>query len=181
MTKCMSVSGAVCMPGSSAVCTSNCCRALFYPFLAHHTHHQFWVTVISLDGRDDPDASSHPTRHVTCLRQLKMPFEPVSRCSSWKLFLGTCFSHNTFWVRQISLGSNMRSGWTGIISVAHVFFSTSSCFPVKSLIWMMITWCNYGQHLPDKVGLHYKASSSVLCPRLWMIPTLSWWVSGGMR
>lgn len=95
LAKCMSMSGAVCMPGSSAVCTSNYHRVLFYPFLAHQTHYQFWVTVISLDGRDDPDASSHPTSHVTCFRQHKMPYEPVSLFSSRKLFLGTCFTHST--------------------------------------------------------------------------------------
>lgn len=77
--KCLSVSGAVCMPGSSAVCTSSYCQALLYPCLAHHTQHQFWVTVISLDRRDDLDASSHPTWHATCFRQHKMPVEPICR------------------------------------------------------------------------------------------------------
>lgn len=50
----ISMSGAVRVPGSSAGCTNNHCQALFYPPLARHTHHQFWVR------SDDPDASSHP-------------------------------------------------------------------------------------------------------------------------
>lgn len=47
----------------------------------HHTHththihhHQFWVTVISPNGRADPDAGSHPTRLVTCFKTAQDAF-----------------------------------------------------------------------------------------------------------
>lgn len=151
----MSMSGAVRMPGSSAVCTSSYCQALFYPCLAHNTHHQFWVTVISLDRRDDPDASSHPTRHFACLRQHKMmPFEPVSHFSSRKLFLGTHFTHNTlsesFTSASVLTWDVDEQGSSLSIQIKSCCFCASSWFSVKSVTWMMITWCNNGRRLTEQ-------------------------------
>lgn len=104
LATCIGVSGAVCVPGSSAVCTSNYCQALLYPCLAHPTHHQYWVTVLSPDRRDDPDASSHPTRPVTCFWRRTMPCNMpfwAGHVSRPENFGNTLQSQHILWVFQI--------------------------------------------------------------------------------
>lgn len=75
-----------------------------------------YLIVILLDGRDDPDASSHPTRHVTCLRQHKRVsyFSSKKEKENWE---PSSLTAHYLWVCKIDFGSNMRSGCSGIISV----------------------------------------------------------------
>lgn len=73
ITKRATVSGALFMPGSLAFNQQALSSSV--PLLVYHTHHQFWVTVVSLKAIDDPYAISHRS-HVPCFRQHKMPFQP---------------------------------------------------------------------------------------------------------
>lgn len=69
--------------------------SLCYPSLAHYTHHWFWVTVILLEVRDDPDVNRPPTRRATRFRQPKMPSEPIYNPEEIFFFFGTFFMHKS--------------------------------------------------------------------------------------
>lgn len=126
------------------------CRAHFHPSLAHYSHHQFlghrhlrWTgEMILMPAVILQGMSLVSDGH-------KMPSEPRVTFSSRKLHLRTHFTRST-------LLESVRSASVLTREVDRLcrpcFFSTSSRFQAKSVIWMMITWRNIVHRLAEQNG-----------------------------
>ena len=86
------------------------CRAHFHPSLAL-TSSVSGSLSSSLDRRDDPDASSHPTRHVTCFRRAQDAFWAPCHVLIQKITSENTFhSQHSLRVCQISFSPDAWSG-----------------------------------------------------------------------